>query len=404
MGNAKRGLDIILEQSEFEIEKIIRHLADYNSRRQKLCNTIYAEVEAVVEKEKLHKNNIIIAANARWESGVLGIVSARITEKYGKPSIIFGINENVVKGSGRSIDGIDMVRVVSTCQDLCVSFGGHAMAAGLSVSQENFEQFRERITDFMNAEYRKINLQAEKLYDFELDIDDITPEFAREIEQLEPTGCDNPLPVFMTTVTGCIVGGLNNYPQHLRFSHKNMQFIFFGGADCGDVLAHNFPKRVVFEMQKLDVPSTTAIKAVAKGIVPVPIDPKSYALSLAGWLIGAFSFEHDIKFQNILNSLSCEREVFVEYYKHIKTGSGSRVYNAYDLFNKLDVGAVQDKYNLYQFVFCATVFKQLGILSFSEGVAKILEGHGSQLFESGAYNMIREREKVDVKIEKDIIA
>jgi len=405
MGNAKRGLDIILEQNEDQIEKIIRHLADYNSQRQKLCNTIYADVEATVERDKLFKNNIIIVADKKWESGVLGIVSARITEKYGKPSIIFGISDNTVaKGSGRSIDGIDIVRAVEQVSDLVTSFGGHAMAAGVSVPLENYDEFKKRLITYMNDNYSKVKLQAEKVYDFSIDIDEITPKFIKEIEKLEPTGCENSLPLFMTTVTACQVGALNNYPVHLRFSHKNMQFIFFNGHECGDVLAHNFPKRVVFELQKSDDLSSGVIKAVSKGIIPIPTDPKSYALTLAGWLNNSFSYEPDIKFQSILKGLSCDRETFVKYYKFMAKAQGVRAFNSYDFFVKLDTGANADKYDLYQFVFCATVFKQLGILSFNGGNIKINDHQSTALFESSAYNMVRELADVKIKIDKNVTA
>ena len=398
MGNAKRGLDIILEQKEAEIDKIIKHLADYNTRRQKLCNTIYADVEATVENEKLYKDNIIIAANERWESGVLGIVSARITEKYGKPSIIFGISDNVVKGSGRSVEGIDLVRTVEKFADLCVSFGGHSMAAGVSVSHDNFPIFKQKIIDYMNEDFSDIVLESEKVYDFALEHEEITPDFLREVEKLEPTGCDNPLPVFMTTVTTCQVGTLPNYPIHLRFSHKNLQFIYFNGADCGDVLAYNFPKKVIFEFQKTD--DASSLKAVAKGVIPVPTDTKSYALTLFGYLGESFHYEPDTKFKKIISRLKVDREVFADYYRFMKKGHEMRVFNAYDMFVRLDNGADADRYDLYQFVFCAIVFKQLGILSFMGGVVNIDGSTPSDLFQSSAYNKVREN-NIDIKIAVD---
>jgi single-stranded-DNA-specific exonuclease len=388
MGNAKKGLDIILEQNEEEIEKIIRSLAEYNSIRQKLCNTIYAEVEAVVEHDKLYKNNIIIVADKKWESGVLGIVSARITEKYCKPSIIFGFTDDVAKGSGRSIEGIDLVSIVEKHGNLCVSFGGHAMATGLSVAIDKYDLFRDSVVAYMNEKYNSVDLVVEKVYDFVLDQEDITPEFVRETLRLEPTGCDNPAPVFMTTVTACQVGSLNNYPIHIRFSNKNMQFIFFNGAECGDIIACNFPKQVLFEFQRPD--DTGIIKGVAKAVIPVPTDPKSYALTLAGYLNDTFSYEPDMKFNNILKDLSCDRDIFVSYYKFLGSAGNVRAYNLYDLFVRMDNGANEGKYNLFQFVFCATVFKQLGLFSFQNGMVRLNNETGTDLFKSGAYNKIRE--------------
>ena len=400
MGNAKRGLDIVLEQDITEIEKIIQSLTNYNTQRQKLCNTIYDEVESVVERDKLYRNNIIIVADEKWESGVLGIVSARITEKYGKPSIIFGISGEVHKGSGRSIDDINIVKTIEQYADLVMTFGGHSMAAGLSVASDKYDEFREKITAHMNESYHNINLKAEKYYDFSIDIDEITPELVREFEKVEPTGCENQVPLFMTTVTGSQVGALTNYPMHLRFTHKNVQFMYFNGADNGDIIAYNFPKKVIFEFQKLD--DTKSIKGVAKSIIPVPIDTKSYALCLSGHLRGHFTVEGDIKFTNIINGLNCDREIFVEYYKYIKMAHGLRVYNSYDLFAKLDTGANEDRMDLYQFVFCAAVFQQLGILVFKNGYATINRNMTTDLFASSAYNMVRERSGVKIDVKKDV--
>lgn len=394
MGNAKRGLDIILEQNDFEIEKIIRHLADYNTRRQKLCSTIYNDVEQTIDTNKLYRNNIIVVASEKWESGVLGIVSARVTEKYGKPSIVFGIHTDektgarVAKGSGRSIEGIDIVRVIENFSDMVLTFGGHAMAAGLSVSMDNYDAFRDKIVKYVNDTYSAVTLSAEKAYDFDIDFEDITPEFASSLEMIEPTGCENPLPTFMTTVTQCIVGALNNYPIHLRFTYNNMQFIFFNGYDCGDVLAYNFPKQILFEFQKSD--EFNSVKGVCKDIIPVPTDPKSYALTLSGYLQQIFTYTPDMKMEKILTNLSVDREIFVEYYKFMKNGHGSRCFNVFDLFVKLDTGAFADKYDLYQFAFCATVFKQLGILSFAGGIVKINATQQCDLFAAAAYNIVRE--------------
>jgi len=400
MGNAKRGLDIVLEQKEEEIEKIIKHLTDYNTQRQKLCNTIYDDVESVVERDKLFKDNIIICASEKWESGVLGIVSARITEKYGKPSIIFGRSENVFKGSGRSIEEINIVKCVEQFAEHVISFGGHSMAAGLSIAAENFDTFVSKITKHLNENFDHVELKAEKLYDFSIDIDEMSPELVREFEQIEPTGCENSMPLFMTTITACQVGALSNFPSHLRFTHKGIQFMFFNGATQGDVIAYNFPKKVVFEFQKLD--ENNSVKGVAKAVIPIPTDAKSYALTLAGYLRGNFNIENDIKFNNILSNLSVDRNTFVEYYKFIKLGHGVRVYNSYDLFAKLDTGAHADRMSLYQFVFCATVFQQLGILVFQNGYVIINRNMTTDLFAASAYNLVRERSAMKVEIGKDV--
>ena len=156
---------------------------------------------------------------------------------------------------------------------------------------------------------------------------------------------------------------------------------------------------MVFELQKSEENGAGIIKAVSKGIVPVPTDTKSYALTLAGYLTKSFSYDPDIKFLNILKNLSCDRDVFIEYYKFMTKGHGKRVFNAYDLFTKLDEDENKGKYDLFQFIFCAMVFRQLGILSFSGGACKIHDDQPTALFDSPCYNMIRELDTQTIELE-----
>ena len=395
MGNAKRGLDIILEQEPSEIEKIIASLTNYNTQRQKLCNTIFEEADAMIEEQALYKNNIIIVASERWESGVLGIVSARITEKFGRPSIVFGKTENVYKGSSRSIGEINIVKTIEMFKDFLLTYGGHSMAAGLSVATDMFPDFVEKMTDYVNLNFSAVELTSDKLFDFPLTDSDITTDFVRDLSKIEPVGCDNAVPVFMTPVNVVNVSGMNNFPQHVRLQHNNVQFMYFNGAENSEILTANFQKDIVFEFQKYDE-NRNEIRAIVKGIVPKPVDARSYALTLAGFLRSRFPApEGDEKFQLIVDSLSVDREVFVNYYGAIKQVKNAK--NVYDLFAKTS------ELNLYQLVFCATVFTELKILNISDGRVFINNKVSTDLFRSSAYNLVRARvvpvaEKVATKV------
>ena len=393
MGNAKRGLDIILEQQPAEIEKIIASLNNYNKERQKLCNAIFDEAESLIEADELYKNNIIIVAKDSWESGVLGIVSARITEKYFRPSIVFGKSENIYKGSSRSLGEINIVKTIELFKDLVVSYGGHSMAAGLSVTTDSFSEFTQKLTEHMNASFSSVDLSSDKFFDFELKTKDITMNFARECERLEPFGSDNSIPVFMMEVNAMQVGALPNFPQHLRLTSGDLLFMYFNGAENAEVLTADFPKKIAFEFQKTDA-GKCELRAIIKGVVPILGDARSYALTLAGVLRGRFATPEDEKFKAILQRLSVDREEFVKYYKaicQIKTASG-----VYDLFSKTE------NLDLYQFVFCATVFAELKILEITGGRIFINNKIATDLFKSSAYNYVREKCLTSVDVQDTV--
>lgn len=385
MGNAKRGLDIILEQNPAEIEKIITSLTGYNLQRQKLCNLIFDEADAIIEEKQLYKNNIIIVAKDSWESGVLGIVSARITEKYGRPSIVFGKAENVYKGSSRSIGEVNIVKTIEMFKDLVATYGGHSMAAGLSVAVEMFPEFTEKITKHLNLNFSSVELSSDKFYDYSLQSADINSAFIKELEKLEPYGCDNNTPVFMTEIRAATTFALPNYQQHLRVTSGDIQFMYFNGAENSEMLGSDILKNIIFEFQK-SATEKNEFRATVKAVLPLPTDARGYALVLSGVLRGRFAAPEDEKFQSILSALSVERGEFVKYYKairQIKTATGF-----YDMFAKAGDTLELD---LYQFIFCATVFAELKILEIQNRKVTINDKIATDLFRSSAYNYVREK-------------
>jgi single-stranded-DNA-specific exonuclease RecJ len=407
MGNAKRGLDIILEQNATEIEKIISSLNNYNTQRQKLCNTIFDEVDVVIAEAELYKNNIIICASDRWESGVLGIVSARVTEKFGKPSIIFSKTENVFKGSSRSVPEVNIVKTIEGFKDLVLTFGGHSMAAGLSVAVDKFDEFVSKITTHLNEGFSSVDLVTEKFYDFELNTSTATPEFVSELERLEPVGCDNLAPVFMIKVRSLACSPLANHVQHLRMffptpSGKAMQFLYFGGSAESEMLAADFEKEIIFEFQKQD--DTGELKTIVKTTIPTLGCRLSYAVVLAGYLAGRYSYAtKDEKFAKILSELRCEREVFVEAFKLLKANVHKRTAARTTGYTD-HVSAIYDTVqnpvlDYYQFIFATAVFSELGIATWRNGRIYFNEGVSTDLFRSEAYNKVRNMTtKVEIKV------
>jgi len=389
LGNAKRGLDLLLEKDEKKIAEIIASLDELNKERQKLCNTICDEAEKIIESKNLNENKIIIVYDDNWDGGVLGIVAARIVDKYHKPTIVMARNENIYKGSARSVGSLNIVEIFTKFSDKLLTFGGHHMAGGLSIDAEVFPSFVTEVTEYINS----LDLcedTSDRQYDFDLPLGEMTIDIVREFEKLEPFGCENPAPVLMTEVGTVLTSTLANYPHHLRFTAKceknmsNISFMFFDGTRHMELLQDTGIKKVLFEFQKT-LSNSEGVKAVVKSLVPVPTDDKGWALALAGELNGDFCIDDD-RMSDIKKKLVVDREQFVEYYILIKKWKGRRVFGLYDFYSKVK-GKDTD---LFQFVFCAIVFLQLGILSFEKNIVRIDTGVSTELEKSSIYRNVKD--------------
>lgn len=392
MGNAKRGLDLLLEKDEIKITEIITSLSNLNTARQKLCNDIFAECDTIIETKGLFQNNIIILYNDTWDGGVLGIVAARITDKFAKPAIILSKSKNIYKGSGRSVGKINIIELLTRHSDVLASFGGHAMAAGLSIVPENITTFVERITSDL-ANVVGSESTTDKEYDFDLPLDEISPEFVLEIEKLEPTGCGNKRPKFVTEITSVKTQVLQNHPNHVRFvtpqiNNVNISFMFFNAAQYLETLAHHSKKQVLFEFQKADFSlnsktknAPTTLKAVVKEFYPIVTCDESTALALA---INLKSPASDKLFA--VHKLTVDRDVFVRYYKVIRKQHKTRTNGLIELYSKARKD--DQDINLFQFVFCVAVFTELGIINIKNGYVTINEKVNTELTNSTIYNQL----------------
>ena len=171
MGNAKRGLDVILEQDESRLDRIVKNLLYMNTKRQELCTVIFNECVQLIEQESLQNDSAIVVAKPEWESGVLGIVAVRLAEKYGRPCIVLGGKGEVYKGSGRSIAGIHLVECITKAAECLTTFGGHAMAAGMSLPVTKFAEFRALFQKIVTEAAATQTTENCKYYDFQSLID-----------------------------------------------------------------------------------------------------------------------------------------------------------------------------------------------------------------------------------------
>ena len=194
----KGGIDEILKRcNSYEIGgQISEELESYiNKIRQEKEKSIYEEAIKQIEEKQLFNKNAIIVGGENWHHGVIGIVSSKITDLYFKPSILLCYEDNLAKGSGRSIPGFDLHDALMKCQDSIERFGGHAMAIGITIKKENFEKFSEEVEKI--AEDAKINEIIPIInIDAKIDLNEISKEMVQSLKQLEPFGEGNKTPIF----------------------------------------------------------------------------------------------------------------------------------------------------------------------------------------------------------------
>ena len=242
ISSAEKAVELLLSTSPEIAALKAQELCEINLRRQKeenaIAETAFKDIE---EAHDFEKDRVIVLDNDTWQQGIIGIVSSRITEKYGLPSILISYNgamgetpepTDLGKGSGRSVKGMNLVDALDYCKDILVRFGGHELAAGLTVERRNVAEFRRRINEYAATQLTDDLSVIRMVADCELSCDDAGIKLADELSALEPFGVANPTPVFMMrglTVNKIIaMGGGKHSKLLLDTGDKQLQAVCFG--------------------------------------------------------------------------------------------------------------------------------------------------------------------------------
>ncbi len=202
---ASVAVRLFLSEDSDTAMTIAEELCRTNKERQAEENKIMEEAYLKIEKYDIEKNPVIVLDADNWHHGVIGIVASRITEKYSRPSILVSFEGNdgvpaqsdVGKGSGRSIKGMNLVDALCYCSDHLVKFGGHELAAGLSVTRGEIDNFRALINEYAKNNLTKEDMVSTVEVDCELEFTDVTLALAEALLRLEPYGVGNPVPTFV---------------------------------------------------------------------------------------------------------------------------------------------------------------------------------------------------------------
>lgn len=197
IGDATKAVRLLTTDSETEANEIAQELNEQNTYRQEREHLILCEVLAGIEEGvDLEKEKVIVVWGRDWHHGIIGIVASKITESYNRPCILITVEDGMGKGSGRSIEEFNLFEALTSSASLLEKFGGHELAAGLTIKEENLEQFKKAINEYADARLRDSDLIPKVKIDIEVLQEEISEESVRELELLAPFGAGNPSPVF----------------------------------------------------------------------------------------------------------------------------------------------------------------------------------------------------------------
>lgn len=221
MGDASISLQLYISNNQKVIDETLIKLNEMNSKRQELCAIIYDDCVKKLQEQNQSQSRCIILKNTNWNVGLIGIVCARLTEEYNKPTFLFSSENGLLRGSVRSLAQINIHELLSSCSSLLKSFGGHSMAAGLTLYETDFDRFSEEVNNYLNNKFDSSVFIATKNYDEELLEDQITMNLVKQLDLLQPYGCQNPKPLFLTNFKYIRTTRMTNHPEHLQLIIKN---------------------------------------------------------------------------------------------------------------------------------------------------------------------------------------
>lgn len=235
LDTAKRTLDLLRAKAGKEADILAGDLKALNDSRKEMTDIAVEQARQIVDTTKAGQDRVLVLYLPGCHESLAGIVAGRIRERYYRPAIILTDAEEGIKGSGRSIEAYNMYEELSRCRDLLTKFGGHKLAAGMSLAKENIEELRRTLND--NCRLEPKDMAEKVVIDMELPFSCVTEELVEELTLLEPFGKGNTKPVFaarnVELISGRILGKNRNVLklQVKDSSQTAMEAVCFRGAE-----------------------------------------------------------------------------------------------------------------------------------------------------------------------------
>lgn len=366
------ALELVLCEDDKKSNELAQQLCNLNSRRQGIEKEIWDEAEKLLTEKGFNGSGPIVLQSETWHQGVIGIAASRLAEKYKVPTIMIHLKDGRGKGSCRSYGSFNLFKALDNCKELLETFGGHSAAAGLNISEENIQEFEQRL-----LEYYRQNNEAEIQPDIECEmlIDDsslLNVEYVRSLNNLEPYGQGNSKPVMCISDVPIVQKStFGSNGQHQKFSIKMADKTFTCIA-----FSHSFSDFGFTEQDNIDIAFTPEINSF-RGEVSVQLN-----------IISARKHDSSDLCKKIIED-ECSRSTAVNNYKPVRK-------DFINIWRRLDstplsveeiISCCSDWMSPEKYCICLKVFAQAGLLSsVLGGTAK----KDSQFSDLNATSLMRE--------------
>ena len=273
IGDANRAVELLVTDDQDKARLLAKELDNENKRRQIIQQAVVDEALLKVNAEADLKNeNALVLANAGWHPGVVGIVASKIKEEFNRPTIIIALENGSGKGSARSVAGFDLYEALTACKTHLDDYGGHPMAAGLTLSNKKLEDFKKAFINFANERLTEENLQATLMLDSEIALQDITPRFMDFLDKLSPYGPGNMRPKF--AIRNAEIAGapkvIGKTGEHIRFKIrqglKSYPAVGFGLSNKYEMLITGQPVDIACVVETNEWQGNTSIQMNVRDI------------------------------------------------------------------------------------------------------------------------------------------
>lgn len=246
MGDAQAAFKLFTSDNESEIYELATKLCVYNTERQKYCDDLYLSAKQKL-LEKGAYGNVIMLSDESWNAGFIGIVAARIAEEYNRPTLLFVHNGDMLKGSARSIENINIFTALKNCAEYIEEFGGHAQAAGINILFENFDALEKALNEEIGKTYSKEDFE-QTIPVCEIIDGPIPEKFARELLTMEPYGVGHRRPLFALSVGACSAREVKPMSPHISVRSEFIDLMYFSGAKNLKIIESDVRKDFIFEI------------------------------------------------------------------------------------------------------------------------------------------------------------
>ena len=373
--SATIAVELFLSEKYSDAVKIAEQLCSANKERQAEENKIMQEAYEKIESLDIKSNPVIVLDADDWHHGVIGIVSSRITEKYSRPSILVSFEgndedvdhlDNVGKGSGRSIKGMNLVDALCYCSEHLVKFGGHELAAGLSVTREQLPFFVEKINEFARANLTEEDMVPVIEADCEIEFSDVSLSLADSLQLLEPYGVGNPVPQFiMKNVSVSEISGVSDN-KHTRLTltdgKTSFSAMYFSNSPSDLGICAGDKIDILFNIVINEWQDRKSVQFILRDVKISMSSEKQYIRNrqIFDEIKAGSTFTHD-------DGYFPEREDFVAVYKFLQNSlhMGTDTFTHKDLLSKLRTGN-HCEIGYVKLKFIIMVFKEMNLLQIDE--------------------------------------